>query len=325
MKFARRQFLHLAAGAAALPTVSRIAEAQTYPTRPVRIIVGFAAGGGTDVLARLIGQWLSERLGQPFLIENRTGAGSNIAADAVVNARPDGYTLLMASSTNAINTTLYDKLNFTFYRDIAPVAGVMSAPQVIDVNPSSPVKTLPEFIAYAKANPGMINMASGGVGSSQHLYGEVFKAMAGVNMVHVPYRGGGPALIDLLAGQVPLMFDTLATSIEHIRAGKLRALAVTSATRSDFLANVPAVGEFVTGYEAISWQGLGAPRNTPAEIIDKLNSEVNPGLADPRIKARITDLGYSVFASSPAEFAKYVGEYTDKWGKVIRAANIKAD
>jgi tripartite-type tricarboxylate transporter receptor subunit TctC len=315
--------LHLAAGATALPVVSRIAWAQAYPTRPVRLVVGFPPGGVADLYARLIGQWLSERLGQPFIIENRAGAGSNLGTEAVVRAPPDGYTLLQASSTNAWNATLYDNLNFNFIRDIAPVASIYRAPAVLVVHPSFSAKSVPALIAYAKANPGKINMASGGVGSAQHVYGELFKMMAGVDMLHVPYRGGGPALADLLAGQVPLMFDTLATSIEHIRAGKLLALAVTSATRSEVLPDIPTVGDFVPGYEGIGWQGVGAPRNTPAEIINKLNKEINAGLADPRMKARIADLGGTVFVSSPADFGTFIAEYTEKWAKVIKFAGAK--
>jgi tripartite-type tricarboxylate transporter receptor subunit TctC len=300
MKLPRRTFLHLAAGAAALPAVSRIAWAQTYPTRPVHLIAGFPPGGVVDVFARLIGQWLSQRLGQVFVIENRAGAGGNLAAEAMVKAPPDGYTLLMIGSNNAWNVTLYNNLSFNFIRDIAPVASIYRGPAVLVVHPSFPAKSVPELIAYAKSNPGKINMASGGVGSTQHVYGELFKMMAGVDMLHVSYRGGGPALSDLLAGQVPVMFDTLATSIEHIRADKLRALAVTSATRSEVLPNIPTVGDFVPGYEATGWQGVGAPRDTPAEIIDKLNGAINAGLADPKMKARIADFGYTVFASSPA-------------------------
>src|SRR6266446_6743271 len=299
MKLPRRQFLHLAAGAAALPALSRIASAQAYPTRPVRLIAGFPPGGVVDVFARLIGQWLSDRLGQPIIIENRAGAGGNLATEAVVKAPPDGYTLLMIGSNNAWNVTLYDHLSFDFIRDIAPVASIYRGPAVLEVHPSFPAKSVPELIAYAKSNPGRINMASAGVGSAQHVYGELFKMMAGVNMLHVPYRGGGPALTDLLAGQVPVMFDTLATSIEHIKAGKLRALAVTSATRSEVLPDIPTVGDFVPGYEATGWQGVGAPRDTPAEIIDKLTRAIKSGLADPKMKARIADFGYTVFASSP--------------------------
>ena len=321
----RRQFLHLAAGAAALPTVSRFARAQGYPSRPVRIVVGFAAGGVADLFARLICQSLSERLGQSVIIENKVGAGSNLAAESVVRATPDGYTLLFSTSSNSFNTALYDKLNFDFVRDIVPVASIDRGVGVLVVHPSFPAQTVRELIAYAKANPGKVNMASGGSGSSQHIYGELFKTLAGVNMVHVPYRGGGPALIDLLAGQVPVMFDTLATSMEHIKAGKLRALAVTSDHRLEALPDLPTIGEFVTGYEATAWQGVGAPRNTPVEILDKLHSNINACLADPKLRARIVELGYVVFASSQAEFSKFVVDYTDKWAKVIRAANIKAE
>jgi tripartite-type tricarboxylate transporter receptor subunit TctC len=323
MKLPRRNFLHLAAGAAALPAVARIARAQAYPARPVRLIAGFPAGGVLDLFARLIGQWLSERLGQPFIVENRAGAGGNLAAEAVVKAPPDGYTLLQIGAHNAWNVTLYDNLSFNFIRDIAPVASIYRGPAVLVVHPSFPAKSVPELIAHAKSNPGKINMASGGVGSAQHVYGELFKMMTGVDMLHVPYRGGGPALTDLLAGQVPVMFDTLATSIEHIRAGKLRALAVTSAARSDVLPDIPTVGDFVPGYEGTGWQGVGAPRNTPAEIIDKLNKEINAGLADPRMKARIADLGYTVFASSPADFSTFIAAYTEKWAKVIKFSGAK--
>ena len=322
MKLSRRNFLHVAAGAAALPALSRIAWAQAYPARPVRLIAPFPPGGVVDLYARLIGQWLSEHLGQPFVIENRAGAGGNVGTEVVVHAPPDGYTLLQLSSSNAWNATLYDNLKFDFIRDIAPVASIYRAPAVLVVHPSFPVKSVPELIAYAKANPGRINMASGGVGSAQHVYGELFKMMAGVDMLHVPYRGGGPALADLLAGQVPLMFDTLATSIEHIRAGKLRALAVTGAVRSQVLPDTPTVGDFVPGYEGIGWQGVGAPRNTPAEIIDKLNKEINAGLGDPRIKARVADLGGTVFISSPADFGKFIAVYTEKWAKVIKFAGM---
>jgi tripartite-type tricarboxylate transporter receptor subunit TctC len=325
MNLLRRKFLHLAAAAGVLPAVSRIAKAQAYPTRPVRLIVGFPAGGAVDLFARLIGEWLSERLGQQLIIENRAGAGSNIATEAVLRAPADGYTLLQLTSVNSWNVALYRRLNFDIIRDVAPVASITRGIGVLVVHPSFPAKTLPEFIAYAKANAGKINMASGGIGTAQHVYGELFKSMAGVSMLHVPYRGGGPALIDLLAGQVPIMFDTLATSIEHIRAGKLRALAVTSATRSNVLPNIPAIAEFVPGYEASGWQGIAAPRNTPAEVVDRLNMEVNAGLANPTIKARIADWGYTVFASSPAEFANFVSEYTERWVKMIRAAEISIE
>jgi tripartite-type tricarboxylate transporter receptor subunit TctC len=319
----RRQFLHLTAGAAALPAITRFALAQAYPSRPVRLVAGFPPGGVLDLFARLIAQWLSERLGQPFIVENRAGAGGNLAAEAVVKAPPDGYTLLQIGAHNAWNVALYDNLSFNFIRDIAPVASIYRGPGVLVVHPSFPAKSVPELIAHVKANPGKINLASGGVGSAQHVYGELFKMMTGVDMLHVPYRGGGPALNDLLAGQVPVMFDTLATSIEHIRAGKLRALAVTSATRSEVLPDIPTVSDFVPGYEGTGWQGIGAPRNTPAEIIDKLNKEINAGLADPRMKARIADFGYTVFASSPADFSTFIAAYTEKWAKVIKFSGAK--
>jgi tripartite-type tricarboxylate transporter receptor subunit TctC len=325
MTIPRRRFLHLAAGAATFPALPSTAWAKTYPTRTVRIIVGFAAGGGNDIVARLIGQWLSERLGQPVLIENRIGAGGNIATEAVVTSPPDGYTLLQVSSTNARNTTLYEKLKFIFHRDIAPVASIMHVPNVIDVNPSVPVKTVPELIAYAKANPGKLNMGSAGVGSSQHLAGELFKMMTNVNLVHVPYRGGAPAITDLLGGQVQVTFDVLPESIEYIRTGKLRPLAVTTVNRLEVLPDVPTVGDFVPGYEVNSFYGLGAPRNTPAEIVDKLNQKINAALADARMKARLTDLGGTVIVGSPADFGKLIAEETEKWAKVIRAANIKAE
>jgi tripartite-type tricarboxylate transporter receptor subunit TctC len=325
MKLSRRRFLHLAAGAAALPIASRIARAQTYPTRPVRIIVSLAAAGMQDILARLIGQWLSERLGQPFVIENRTGAGGNIGTEAVVRAPPDGYTLLTVGPSNAANATLYDKLSYNFIRDIAPVASLTRVPNVLEIHPSVPVKTVPDFIAYAKANPGKLSMASGGNGTSQHLSGELFKMMTGIDMQHVPYRGAGPALTDLMGGQVQVMFDNVSSSIEYIRAGKLRPLAVTTAARSDALPDLPTVGDFVPGYEASAVNGIGAPRATPIEIIDKLNKEINAGLADPRLKARLADLGASVLVGSPADYGRLIAEETEKWGKVIRAANIKAE
>jgi tripartite-type tricarboxylate transporter receptor subunit TctC len=321
----RRQFLRLAAGAAALPAVSRIAWAQAYPTRPVRMVAPFAAGGPADILARLIGQWLSERLGQPFVIENRPGAGGNIGTEAVVKSPPDGYTLLLAGTPNTTNATLYDKLNFNFIRDIAPVAAISRNTLVMVVHPSVPAKTVPEFTTYAKANPGKISMASGGVGSTPHVAGELFKMMTGVNLVHVPYRGAGPAITDLIAGQVQVYFAQMMASIEYIRAGKLRPLAVTTATRSEALPDLPTVGEFVPGYEAVVWQGIGAPKNTPPEIIDRLNSEINAGLADPKIKARLAELGGTTFVGSPADFSKLIADETEKWGKVIRAANIKPE
>jgi tripartite-type tricarboxylate transporter receptor subunit TctC len=325
LKLPRRQFLHLAAGAAALPAVSRLAMAQAYPSRPVRIIVGFPAGAGTDTTARLIGQWLSERLGQQFIIENRPGAGSNVATEAAVRAPPDGYTLLFVTTPNAINAVLYEKLNFNFIRDIAPVAGIIRVPLVMEVHPSFPARTISEFIAYAKANPGKINMASAGIGSTPHVAGELFKMMAGVNMIHVPYRGGAPAITDLLGGQVQVMFSALSDSMEVIRSGQLRALAVTTATRLDVLPNLPIVGDFVPGYEASAWYGIGAPKNTPAEIVDKLNKEINAALADPKIKGRLVDLGGTVLGGTPADFGKLIAEETEKWGKVIHAANIKAE
>src|SRR5262245_4842911 len=325
MKLPRRSFLHLAAGAAALSTVSHIAWPQTYPTRPVRIVVGFAAGGSVDLFARLIGQRLSERLGQPFIIENRPGAGGNIGTEAVVRAAADGYTLLLVTASNAINESLFDKLNFNFIRDIIPIATIHRGIGVMVVKPSSPTKSVPELIAYAKANPGKINMASSGNGSAQHIYGEYFKMMAGVDMVHVPYRGQPAALTALMAGEVQVMIDTLSTSVEQIRAGRLRALAVTASTRSQVLPDVPALGEFVPGYEATVWLGVGGPRNTPPEVIERINSEVNAALADPKIKSRIADLGYTPFVSSPAEFTQFIADETVKWGKVIRAANIKAE
>jgi tripartite-type tricarboxylate transporter receptor subunit TctC len=325
MKLPRREFLHLAAGAAVLPTASRIARAQAYPTRPVRIIVGFAPGGAADIMARLIGQWLSERLGQQFVIENRPGAGGNVATEAAVRAPADGYTLLLAHSINAINATLYEKLNFNFIQDIAPVTSFASGALVMVVNPSVPARTVPEFIAYAKANPGKINMASQGVGSTGHVSGELFKMMAGVNLVHVPYRGAGPALIDLLGGQVQVMFPATVSSIEYIRAGRLRALAVTAATRNDGLPDIPTVGQFVPGYEASNWYGIGVPTGTPAEIIGNLNKEINAGLADAKMKARLADLGETPFPGSPADFGQLIAEETEKWRKVIRAANIKAE
>jgi tripartite-type tricarboxylate transporter receptor subunit TctC len=325
MKLPRRTFLHLAAGAAALPALSRIAFAQAYPTRPVRIVVGFAPSGPADIIARLIGQWLSERLGQQFVIDNRPGAGGNIGTEAVVRSPADGYTLLLCGVFSAINATLYDKLNFVFLRDIAPVAGVLRGPYVIVVNPSVPAKSVPEFIAYVKANPRKLNMASGGTGTGGHIAGELFKMMAGVDMVHVPYRGGGPAYNDLLGGLVQVMFPTSVSSIGYIRAGRLRALAVTTATRSDVLPDIPTLSDFLPSYEASVWLGVGAPKATPAEIVDKLNKEVNAALGDPKMKARLADLGGTPLPGSPAQFGKLIAEETEKWGKVIRAANIKAE
>ena len=325
MKLPRRNFLHLAAGAAALPAVSRFAWAQAYPFRPVHLIVPFGPAGASDITARLIGQWLSERLGQQFVIENRPGAGGNIGTEAVVRAAPDGYTLLYVTTANAVSATLYDKLNFNFIRDIAPVAPIVRFPYVMVVNPSVPPKTLPEFIAYAKANPGKINMASPGIGSTPHVNGELFKVMTGTNMVHVPYRSAAAVMTDLLSGQVQLYFGTTASSLEYVRTGKLRALAVTIERRLDALPDIPTVGDFVPGYEASNWYGIGAPRNTPVEVIEKLNKETNAGLADPKIKAQIADLGATPFGGSPADFGKHIAEETEKWGKVVKFVGIKAD
>ena len=325
MKLPRRNFLHLAAGAAALPAVPRLAWAQAYPTRPVRIIISTAAGGTGDILARLLGQWSSERLSQPFVVENRPGGGTNIGTEAVVRAPADGYTLLLVAPPNASNATLYQKLNFNFIRDIAPIAGVMRGPFVMLLNPSIPADSVPEFIAYAKAHPGMINFASGGIGFATHLAGELFKGMTGVKMVHVPYRGQGPAMTDLLSGQVQVMFDPVVSSIAHIRAGKLRPLAVTTSMRSEALPDIPTVGEFLPSYEVSVWFGVGAPKNTPTEIVDRLNKDINAGLADPKIKEQLADLGGTVLPGSPADFGKLIADETEKWAKVIRAANIKAE
>jgi tripartite-type tricarboxylate transporter receptor subunit TctC len=325
MKLPRRRFLRLAAGAVAMPAVARVASAQAYPSRPVRIVVGFAAGGSVDIGARLIGQWLQERLGQAFVVENRPGAATNIATETVVRAPPDGYTLLMVGPSSTINATLYDKLNFVFLRDVAPVASTIRQPQVMLASPSLTAKTVPELIAYAKANPGKITMASAGTGSSGHLAGELFKMMAGVNMLHVPYRGAGPALTDLLGGQVLTAVVGIAGSIEQVRAGKLRALAVTTTTRAPALPDVPTVSEFVPGFEAGDVLGLVAPRNTPAEIVDTLNKEINAALADPKTKTRFADLGGTALALTPAEYGKLLADETEKWGKVIRSANIKPE
>jgi tripartite-type tricarboxylate transporter receptor subunit TctC len=325
MKLPRRQFLQLTAGAAALPVVSRIARAQAYPSRPVRIIVGFTAGGAFDITARLISQWLSERLGQQFIIENRPGGGTNIATEGVVRSPADGYTLLLGGAVNAVNATLYEKLNFDFTRDIAPVAGVIRFPNVIDLHPSFAAKTVPEFITYAKANPGKVNMASSGNGTSQHLAGELFKMMAGVDLVHVPYRGAPQAVTDLLGGQVQVSFDPLPAAIEFIKSGRLRALAVTTATRSEALPNVPTVGEFVSGYEASGWNGIVAPKNTPVEIIRKLNTEINLCLVDPGMRTKFAELGGMVLAGSPADFGKLIADETQKWAKVIKFAGIKPE
>jgi tripartite-type tricarboxylate transporter receptor subunit TctC len=321
----RRQFLHLAAATAALPALSTIARAQAYPTRPVRIIVGFPAGGAGDFHARLMGQWLSERLGQQFVVENRPGAGGNIGTEAVVRAPADGYTLLLALTPNAINATLYNTLNFNFIRDIAPVAGIVHGPQVMVVHPAHRTRTVPDFIAYAKVNPGKINMASGGVGTPGHLAGELFKIMTGVNLVHVPYRGEGPALTDAISGQVQLMFVSVTPSLEFIRAGKLRALAVTTTARSPAMPDVPTIAETVPGYEANGWAGMGAPKGTPSEIIQKLNDHINAGLGSPGIKARYADLGITPLVLSPSDFGKFIADETEKWGKVVKFVGIKAD
>jgi tripartite-type tricarboxylate transporter receptor subunit TctC len=323
MTLSRRQFVHLAAGAAAIPAVSHVARAQAYPARPVRIVVGFAAGGPQDIIARLVGQWLSERLGQPFIIENRLGFTGNIGAEAVVRALPDGYTLLLCGTPNAINATLYEKLNFNFVHDFAPVASIATVPLVMEVNPSVSATTVPEFIAYAKANPGKVNMASSGSGSPQHISGELFKMMTGVTMLHVPYRGSAPALTDLIGGQVQVFIDTLPTSIEYIRAGKLRALAVTTTTRSQVLPNIPIMADFIPGYEASSWYGIAAPRNMPAEIVDKLNKEIGAAAIDPNMKSRLADLGTTVLVLSQADFGKFIADETEKWAKVVKFSGAK--
>jgi tripartite-type tricarboxylate transporter receptor subunit TctC len=325
MKLSRRRFLYLAVGAAATPIAAQIAAAQTYPTRPVHMIVGFTAGGGSDITARLIGQWLSDRLGQSFVIENRPGADSNIGTAAVVNAPPDGYTLLLALVPNAVNATLYEKLNFNFIRDIAPVAGIIRVPQVVLVNPSVPAKTIPELIAYAKANPGKVNLASAGTGSAPHMAGELFNAMAQIKMVHVPYRGQAPALADLLGGQVQVLFPTTPGTTDFISSGKLRALAVTTAARAEVLPDLPTVGDFLPGYEASQWYGVCAPKNTPAAIIDRLNKEINAALADPRMKARFADIGGEALAGSPAAFGKLIADETEKWAKVVKFAGLKPE
>jgi tripartite-type tricarboxylate transporter receptor subunit TctC len=325
MKLARRKFLHLAAAAAALPFAPHVAQAQAYPSRLVRLIVGFPAGGTADITARLTCQWLQERLGQPFVVENRPKAGTNIATEAVVRAPADGYTLLFVTQVNAANASLYDKLNFDFARDIVPVASISRNPIVLEVNPSLPVKTVPELIAYAKSNPGKLNMASGGNGSGGHIAGELFKMMTGVNMVHVPYRGGAPALTDLLAGQVQLIFDPLVASIEHIKAGRLRGLAVTTQTRVEVLPDLPSISEFVPGYEASTWQGVGAPRSMPTDIVDKLSNEINASIADPKFKARIAELGGEVLTLPPEEFARFISNETEKFAKVVKFASIKPE
>jgi tripartite-type tricarboxylate transporter receptor subunit TctC len=324
MKAERRKFLRLATGAAVIPALPRVARAQTYPTRPVRVVVGYAAGGSTDILARLIGQSLSERLGQQFVVENRLGAATNIATEAVVRAPPDGHTLLVVTPANAINATLYEKLlNYNFIGDIAPVASINREPVFMLVNSSFPAKTIPDFIAYAKVNPGRINMASAGVGSASHMIGELFKLMTGVNMLHVPYRGNAPAMTDLLSGQVQVLFDAFVTSVDHIRAGRLHALGVTTTKRLEALPDVPTVDEFVPGYEGSNWAGIGVPRSTPANIIDKLNREINAVLVDPKMKVQVANLAAELLPRSPGDFGKLIADEIEKWGKVIRAANIK--
>jgi len=323
MNFLRRTFLHFLAGVAALPAISRLACAQAYPSRPVRWIVGFTPAGGNDITARLIGQWLTDRLGQPFVIENRPGAGTNIAAEIVINSPPDGYTLFLTNFSNAVNAALYEKLSFDFMRDMAPVVGISRAPVILAVNPSVPAKTVPEFIAYAKANPGKLNMGSAGIGSAGHLAGELLQMMTGIKLVHVPYRGNAPALTDLIAGQVQLVFPSSASSIEQVKAGQVRGLAVTGSTRLDALPDLPTVADSVPGYEASSLYGIGAPRNTPAEVIDRLNKEVNAALADPKLKARLADLGGTPFGGSSAEFGRLIADETEKWGKVVKFAAIK--
>jgi tripartite-type tricarboxylate transporter receptor subunit TctC len=325
MNLPRRRFLHLTAGAAALPAVPRIARAQAYPTRPARLMVGFAPGQAIDIVARLMAQWLSDRLGQQFIIENRPGAGGNIAAEVVARAPADGYTLLVIGANYAINATLYEKLNYNLIRDIVPVASVYRVIQVMETNPSFPAKTVPEFIAYAKANPGKINFASAGTGSVAHVTGELFNMMTSIDMQHVPYRGAPPALTDLLAGQVQVMFDNLPSSIGHIRAGGLRALAVTATTRWQGLPDIPTVSSFVPGFETSAWAGIGAPKDTPAEIIEKLNQAINAGLADPKIAARIADMGGAVLTASPHDFGKLIAAETDKWGKVVKFSGAKAE
>jgi tripartite-type tricarboxylate transporter receptor subunit TctC len=325
MKLGRREFLKLAGAAIATPVISQVAHAEAYPVKPVRFIHGYAPGGSADITARLIGQWLSDHLGQPFIVESRPGAGSNIGTEAVVHAAPDGYTILLVAPANAINATLYERLPYNFMQDIAPVAGLIRFPNVMEVNPSVPVTTVQEFIAYAKANPGRINMASSGNGSTIHMSGELFKMMTGITMVHVPYRGAAPALADMIGGQVQVMFDNVPSSLEHIRTGKLRALAVTTAKRSDVLPDLPTVGDFLPGYESSAWYGVGAPRNTSRDIIDLLNREINAGLADPRLKARFAELSAAVIPGSPEDFGTLIADETGKWGKVVKFSGAKAN
>jgi tripartite-type tricarboxylate transporter receptor subunit TctC len=325
MKLVRRKFLHLAAAAVALPIVPRVGHSQSYPSRPVRIVVAFAAGGGVDITSRLIGQWLSERLGQSFITENRAGGGGNIGTEAVINAAPDGYTLLLATVPHAVNATLYDKLSFNFIRDTAPVAGIIRVPMAIMLHPSVPVRTVPELIAFAKANPGKLNMASAGTGSAPHMAGELFGVMTGTKMVHVPYRGQGPALADLLGGQVQISFATTPGTTDFIRSGKLRAIAVTTASRAEVLPDLPPIAEFVPGYEASQWYGMSAPKNTPTEIISLINREINAGLADPKTRARFTEIGGEPLVDTPSEFGKFIVEETEKWAKVVKLTGMKPE
>jgi tripartite-type tricarboxylate transporter receptor subunit TctC len=325
MKPSRRRFLQLASGAIALPASLRLARAQTYPSRPVRLIIGYTPGGSADLTARLMGQWLSEKLGQSFVVENRPGASTNIATEAVLRAAPDGYTLLLVAPANAINATLYDKLNFNFIREVEPIAGLIRFPNVVVVNPSLPVKSIPELIAYAKANPGKLNMASSGNGSTIHMSGELFKMLTDINMVHVPYRGGAPALTDLIAGQVQVMFDNLPTCAEHVKSGKLRGLAVTSTTRSEVLPDLPTVADFLPGYEASAWYGIAAPKGTPAEIVDRLNRTINEILADPKVKAKFSEYGAILLPGSAADFGKLLADETEKWAKVVKFSGAKVD
>ena len=325
MRFSRRRFLRLAAGVALLPAVAKTTRAQSYPARPVRLIIGYTPGGSADLTARLMGQWLSERLGQSFVIENRPGGGTNIATEAVIRAAPDGYTLLLVAPANAINATLYDKLNFNFLQEIEPIAGIIRFPNVVVVNPSVPVKSIPELIAYAKANPGKLNMASSGNGSTIHMSGELFKMLTGINMVHVPYRGGAPALTDMISGQVQVMFDNIPTCAEHVKSGKLRGLAVTSTTRSDVLPDLPTVADFLPGYEASAWYGLAAPKNTPREIVETLNKAVNAILAEPAAKTRFAEHGAILLPGSAADFGKLLSDETEKWGKVVKFSGARVD
>jgi len=325
MKFSRRRFLQLASGAIALPASSRLARAQAYPGRPVRLVIGYTPGGSADLTARLMGQWLSERLGQSFVVENRPGGGTNIATEAVLRSAPDGYTLLLVAPANAINATLYDKLNFNFIGEVEPIAGLIRFPNVVVVNPSLPVKTIPELIAYAKANPGKLNMASSGNGSTIHMSGELFKMLTDINMVHVPYRGGAPALTDLIAGQVQVMFDNLPTCAEHVKSGKLRGLAVTSTTRSEVLPDLPTVADFLPGYEASAWYGIAAPKGTPADIVERLNKTINEILADPKVKAKFSEYGAILLPGSAADFGKLLADETEKWGKVVKFSGAKVD